>query len=215
MKKVDSSAEYIHSLVGQEASGGMSNSINLDDSGRPHNPMINGGGILMSSLYRYKDTAGKRHEEMLNDLKGLAGITSGNPLSSWEDSFNISHLTATSKMTVGFDYSAFVSELGSSNQNAAIAFFMRENGCFPAGLSKPGSNSGSQVKEILEFYTQMCNITVTTDSLAVMAATLANGGICPLTGESRLSISSVKHCLALMQAAGMNDYSVMKTLYES
>ena len=118
-------------------------------------------------------------------------------------------------MTVGFDYSAFVSELGSSNQNAAIAFFMRENGCFPAGLSKPGSNSGSQVKEILEFYTQMCNITVTTDSLAVMAATLANGGICPLTGESRLSISSVKHCLALMQAAGMNDYSVMKTLYDS
>ena len=72
-----SSADYIHSLVGQEVSGKSSNYINLDSSGRPHNPMINTGGILMSSIYRYKDSAAKRHEEMLNELKGLAGVTAG------------------------------------------------------------------------------------------------------------------------------------------
>jgi hypothetical protein len=83
---------------------------------------------------------------------------------------------------------------------------MRENGCFVT----PGSDvsSQSQVKEILDFYTQTCNITVNTSALSIMAATLANGGICPLTGDKVLSNNSVKPTLATMQASGMNEYSV-------
>ena len=46
------SAEYVHSKVGQEiAPGGLSNKIRLDANSRPHNPMINTGAILMSSLF--------------------------------------------------------------------------------------------------------------------------------------------------------------------
>ena len=41
----------------------------------------------------------------------------------------------------------------------------------------------SNVDQVLDTYTQMCNISVNTDSLATMAATLANGGICPTTGR--------------------------------
>ena len=44
----------------------------------------------------------------------------------------------------------------------------------------------SNVDQVLDTYTQMCNISVNTDSLATMAATLANGGICPTTGNSPL-----------------------------
>ena len=47
-----------------------------------------------------------------------------------------------------------------------------------------------------------------------MAATLANGGICPITGEANLSNEAVKSTLSCMLAAGMNDYSVsIHTLY--
>ena len=80
----------------------------------------------------------------------------------------------------------------------------------------------SNVNHVLDTYTQMCNISVNTDSLATMAATLANGGICPTTGnsplpnnhslfripgESVLSNENVKATLSCMQAAGMNDWS--------
>lgn len=61
--------------------------------------------------------------------------------------------------------------------------------------------------DVIDVYTQMCNLTCNCDSLSVLAATLANGGICPITGEKCLSSNSVQSTLSCMLAAGMNDYS--------
>ena len=55
--------------------------------------------------------------------------------------------------------------------------------------------------------TQMCSIEVTCDSASVIAATLANAGICPLTGQEVLSDISVQHTLSMMHSCGMYDYS--------
>lgn len=40
-----------------------------------------------------------------------------------------------------------------------------------------------------------------------MAATLANGGICPITGERVLSSEAVRNTLSLMHSCGMYDFS--------
>lgn len=40
-----------------------------------------------------------------------------------------------------------------------------------------------------------------------MAATLANGGFCPITGERVLSPESVRDTLSLMHSCGMYDFS--------
>jgi len=48
---------------------------------------------------------------------------------------------------------------------------------------------------------------VNTDILSIIAATLANGGICPLTGDQLLSPDTVKYCLSLMSNCGMYNYS--------
>lgn len=48
---------------------------------------------------------------------------------------------------------------------------------------------------------------VTAESLSVMAATLANGGICPITDEQVLNPNAVKDVLSLMFTCGMYDYS--------
>ncbi|KAL0160700.1 hypothetical protein M9458_044425, partial [Cirrhinus mrigala] len=53
----------------------------------------------------------------------------------------------------------------------------------------------------------MCAIEVTCESGSVMAATLANGGICPITGERVLSTEAVRNTLSLMHSCGMYDYS--------
>ena len=48
---------------------------------------------------------------------------------------------------------------------------------------------------------------VTTESEAVMAATLANGGVCPITEELVIKPSAVRDVLSLMHSCGMYDYS--------
>ena len=48
---------------------------------------------------------------------------------------------------------------------------------------------------------------MTCESLSVLAATLANGGICPTTGERVLSADVVVSVLALMYSCGMYNYS--------
>lgn len=45
------------------------------------------------------------------------------------------------------------------------------------------------------------------ETMAVMAATLANGGICPITEEKVLKPDSVRDVLSLMHSCGMYDYS--------
>jgi len=51
------------------------------------------------------------------------------------------------------------------------------------------------------------SLEVNTESLAVMGATLANGGICPTTGEKVLNSSDVRDVLSLMYSCGMYNYS--------
>ena len=48
---------------------------------------------------------------------------------------------------------------------------------------------------------------VTCRTLAVMAATLANGGRCPTTGKAVLHHESVKSTIQLLLSCGMYDYS--------
>ena len=75
---------------------------------------------------------------------------------------------------------------------------MRENKCFPPG---------TKINEVLDFYFQLCSLEITAESGAVIAATLANGGINPLTGEAILSVEAVRNTLTLMHSCGMYNYS--------
>ncbi len=53
----------------------------------------------------------------------------------------------------------------------------------------------------------MCSLEVNCHSVSVMASTLANGGICPITEEQVITTSSVRDVLSLMHSCGMYDYS--------
>jgi glutaminase len=73
--------------------------------------------------------------------------------------------------------------------------------------SKNAFPEGTDIDDVVEFYTQCCSMESDSNTLSIIAATLANGGVCPLNGERVLSSKTVQNCLSLMNCCGMNDFS--------
>jgi len=67
----------------------------------------------------------------------------------------------------------------------------------------------SDPEEALRVYTRECSVGVSARDLGMMGATLANGGVNPLTGKQVLPARHVPELLALMATAGFYDESGM------
>lgn len=65
----------------------------------------------------------------------------------------------------------------------------------------------SDAEEALRVYTRQCSIGVTARDLGVMGATLANGGVNPLTDRRMMPAEHVPELLAIMATAGFYDES--------
>ena len=61
--------------------------------------------------------------------------------------------------------------------------------------------------EATDLYTRQCALSVTAQDLAMMAATLANGGVNPLTREHVIDAGHCEHVLAVMVTAGLYESS--------
>lgn len=98
----------------------------------------------------------------------------------------------------GFNYSIFRSEHETADRNFALTHYMREVGAFP---------EGTDAFAALDLYLAACSMESDAATVAMIGATFANGGICPLTGERVFSADTVKSCLSMMYSCGMYDYS--------
>jgi glutaminase len=99
---------------------------------------------------------------------------------------------------VGFHNSVYLSERASANRNFCLAYMMQESGAFP---------KDARLMDSLELYFQGCSITVNCQDFAVLAATLANGGTCPVTNDAVFDPATVRNILSLMFSCGMYDFS--------
>jgi glutaminase len=99
---------------------------------------------------------------------------------------------------VGFDNAVFLSERDTADRNFALAYYMREKRAFEPGVC---------LRSTLDLYFQCCALTLNTSSMALVAAALANGGVCCLTGKRIFQSDTVKNCLSLMASCGMYDFS--------
>ncbi|WP_410510569.1 glutaminase A [Nodosilinea sp. E11] len=61
--------------------------------------------------------------------------------------------------------------------------------------------------EATDIYTRQCSLNVTAQDLAVMAATLANGGVNPVTHDAIIDPIHCQHVLAVMVTAGLYENS--------
>ncbi len=94
------------------------------------------------------------------------------------------------------DSSTFLSERSTGHRNRAIAHLMLNFGMI-----------SSRVEETLELYFQQCSVQVTCRDLAVMGATLANGGQNPLTGDQAVEPQYIRDLLSVMYTCGMYDFA--------
>ena len=54
---------------------------------------------------------------------------------------------------------------------------------------------------------QLCSLELTCESASVVAATIANGGVCPITSKKVLNPENVLNVRSLMYSCGMYNYS--------
>ncbi|MBT8486705.1 MAG: glutaminase A [Phycisphaerales bacterium] len=143
---------------------------------------------------------GRPHNPMINAGAIMSGalIRSRKPMADRFDHVMDAWRRACGGERPGFSNTMYLSERQTGDRNFALAYYMRENGVFPEGVD---------LVETLEFYFQCCSIEVTTEAMAVVAATLANGGVCPLTGERIFGAGTVQKCLSLMDSCGLYDFS--------
>ncbi|QCR18775.1 glutaminase [Agrococcus sp. SGAir0287] len=86
------------------------------------------------------------------------------------------------------------SELEAADRNHAIAYMLRNHGIVDA-----------DPHAIVEGYTRQCSLLVDVADLAVMAATLANAGTNPVTGERVVARWVARQTLSVMTTCGMYD----------
>ncbi|WP_395665779.1 glutaminase A [Methylocella sp.] len=94
------------------------------------------------------------------------------------------------------DEEMFRSEAMSGHRNRAIAWLMLNAGMIEA-----------MPDDALDVYFRQCAVSVDVRDLAVMAATLANGGVNPLTGARAVAEDHVCDVLTVMLTCGMYDYA--------
>jgi glutaminase len=104
------------------------------------------------------------------------------------------HYAGNENLTV--DESIFASEMRSADRNRATAYLMRSYGMI-----------SQDVEENLALYLRQCSVCVTTRDLAVMGATLANGGVNPTTGDQALTPRYARDVLSVMHTCGMYDFA--------
>jgi glutaminase len=94
------------------------------------------------------------------------------------------------------DMSTFISERTTGDRNRAMAYLMHNFGMID-----------SRVEEALDLYFQQCAVMVTCRDLAVMAATLANHGLNPITGERAVAACYIRDILSVMHTCGMYNFA--------
>lgn len=100
---------------------------------------------------------------------------------------------------VHFDNEMYLSEIAHADRNYCLLYMLKEAGTIA---------KNADVKKILEFYTQTSAIEFSVEKYAFLAASLANGGICPITEDRVFEDSNaVKGVLSQMLSCGMNTYS--------
>jgi glutaminase len=157
---------------------------------------VNSTGFPFNSLVAIELNDQRTMNPLVN--AGAIATTSLAPGSTAEEKWESvrRRLSAFAGRELTIDDEVYASESSTNLRNQGIAHLLRS---YERLYSDPD--------EATDVYTRQCSLAVTVHDLAVMAATLANGGVNPVTGETVIGPGVCRRVLAVMASAGLYELS--------
>ncbi|KAK2158814.1 hypothetical protein LSH36_163g00018 [Paralvinella palmiformis] len=212
--------DEVHRYVGHEPSGESFNHIKLGHGNKPHNPMINAGAIMVASLLKRKLKLADRFDSVpRDDLNGPESKCNPEQLEhadshvqpklQGDDPHRKKVQNSFRKLSggefVGFSNTTFLSERETADRNFALAYYMKENKCFP--------EDHFVLHENLDFYFQVGLPAKSGVSGIIMLVIPNVAGIClwsPPLDKFGNSVRGIQFCEELVKLFNFHHYDNLR-----
>lgn len=157
---------------------------------------VNNTGLGFNSVMAIELNDGHPMNPMVNAgaIATTALMPGGTSAEKWEHIRD--GLSAFAGRTLRMDGQVYRSEARTNERNKALARLLSSYG-----------RLDEDPLEVVDIYTRQCAITVTAHDLAVMGATLASGGVNPVTGDRVVSPEVCRDTLATVASSGLYERS--------
>ena len=157
---------------------------------------VNATGLGFDSVMAIELHGGRTMNPMVN--AGAMATTSLVPGSTVEDRWEFIRggLSRFAGRELEIDPVVYASETSTNLRNQGIAQLLDSYG-----------QLHTEPEVTTDLYTRQCSLLVSAFDLAVMGATLADGGVNPMTGVQVIEAHHCKHVLAAMATAGLYEHS--------
>jgi len=155
---------------------------------------VDATGMRFNSIVAVELQKGKEINPLVNPgaIASTSLVSGADSAAKWKNILD-TH-SAFAGRTLWLDMPVYKSEAGDNLRNQAIAHLLYAYG-----------RMYFDPVQATDIYTKQCAISVNAKDLAVMAATLANGGVNPVTKKKVVSPETVKYVLPVMATAGLYD----------
>lgn len=157
---------------------------------------VNATGMPFNSVIAVELNTERTMNPMVN--AGAIAATSLMPGDTAEEKWDavLDGLSRFAGRALALDEEVYASEVASNRRNRGIAHLLDGYGRLYFDAA-----------ESTDVYTRQCSVLVSARDLAVMGATLADGGVNPITGERVVGARVAKHVLAVLATAGLYERS--------
>ena len=157
---------------------------------------VDATGMRFNSIVAVELQKGKEINPLVNPgaIASSSLVNGADSAAKWKNILDVHSEFAGRQLSI--NWPVYVSEAGDNLRNQAIAH-----------LLKAYNRMYFDPVQSTDIYTKQCAINVNAKDLAVMAATLANGGTNPVTKKKVVSPQTVMYTLPVMATAGLYDDS--------
>lgn len=157
---------------------------------------VNNTGLAFNSVMALELNAGHPMNPMVNAgaIAATALMPGATSVEQWERVRE--GLSAFAGRPLSLDGVVYASEAQTNDRNRALGRLLKSYG-----------RLDGDPDEVVDVYTRQCALSVSAHDLAVMGATLADGGVNPITGDRVVSADVCRDTLAVVAASGLYERS--------